>query len=58
MAQWYKKFLQELIDVPNRVIEVRKEYAYQNNYKSKPYVVYAILSQSEKVNYKLIDTVY
>jgi len=47
-----------MIKIPNRVIEVRKEYIYQNNYKSKAYVVYAILSQSEKVNYKLIDTIY
>jgi len=50
--------LQELINVPDKVIEVRKEYVYQNNYKSKVYVIYIILSQSENVDYKLIDTVY
>ena len=42
---WYKKKIEEQLDISEGIIKVRKEVVYQQNYKSKCLVIYSILSQ-------------
>ena len=44
LTMWYLKYLEDVINIDEGIIEVRKEVVYQQNYKVKVIAIYCILS--------------
>ena len=55
LTKQYKEYLEIIGDIEEGVIEIKKEWVYQQGYRSKVLVVYSVLSQSEKVDYQLMN---
>ena len=45
LTSWYKKKIEEELNILEGIIEVRKEVVYQQSYESKCLVVHSITSQ-------------
>ena len=52
---WYWEYIEVLINIPPGVIEIRKETAYQKNYKTKVLVIYYVLLQNKLVDYEFVN---
>ena len=42
------------IEIPDQTIEVRKQYVYEKNIRSRILVIYAIESKAEEIDFNLL----
>ena len=54
LTKWYCKYIEEIIEIDQDVIKVRKETVYKKGYRLKVLVEYSVASQSQ-VDERLIE---